>query len=41
MSINRFVVRDHGNWYVVDNITEVRVLCNSLEQAINIAYTYI
>lgn len=38
MLINRFIVRDHGNWYVVDNETEVRVICNNLFQAIELAY---
>lgn len=40
MLINRFIVRDLGNWYVVDNVTEIRIMCESLNQAIEIAYTY-
>lgn len=36
--MTRFIVRDLGNWYVVDNETEVRVMCDNLFQAIELAY---
>ena len=36
--MTRFIVRDLGNWYVVDNVTEVRVLCDNLFHAIELAY---
>lgn len=37
--MTRFIVRDHGDWYVVDNLTDVSIICASLNQAIEIAYT--
>lgn len=36
--MRRFIVRDNGNWYVVDNETEVRVMCTDLAQAVRLAY---
>ncbi len=38
--MKRFIIRTNGDWVVVDNVTEIRIMCESLNQAIEIAYTY-